>query len=308
MPVCIKNDLTRQSPLRYRVLLSKKRGKIIMKKRVLAALLVSAMVVATVVGCGSKSSSDDSSKKETTEASDKKDSDETVTVVTAGTGEPYSLLADDGTWTGIDAEMWDEIEKRTGWKVELKQAAFDALWGELDTERADVAANCFAVKAERTDKYNATIPYYGDAQCIIVNDDSSYKTVDDLKGQVVGCTNGQAAQTIIEDLAKEKGFEVKLYEDSAVGMNDLKLGRIAAYANTTTNVNAFTHNNEDANFRFFDENLMANNVAYFLPKTERGDKLTEELNDVIQEMLDDGTVAKITEKWMYSDMTKLIQK
>lgn len=279
-----------------------------MKKRVLAALLVSAMVVATVVGCGSKSSSDDSSKKETTEASDKKDSDETVTVVTAGTGEPYSLLADDGTWTGIDAEMWDEIEKRTGWKVELKQAAFDALWGELDTERADVAANCFAVKVERTDKYNATIPYYGDAQCIIVNDDSSYKTVDDLKGQVVGCTNGQAAQTIIEDLAKEKGFEVKLYEDSAVGMNDLKLGRIAAYANTTTNVNAFTHNNEDANFRFFDENLMANNVAYFLPKTERGDKLTEELNDVIQEMLDDGTVAKITEKWMYSDMTKLIQK
>ena len=279
-----------------------------MKKRVLAALLVSAMVVATVVGCGSKSSSDDSSKKETTEASDKKDSDETVTVVTAGTGEPYSLLADDGTWTGIDAEMWDEIEKRTGWKVELKQAAFDALWGELDTERADVAANCFAVKAERTDKYNATIPYYGDAQCIIVNDDSSYKTVDDLKGQVVGCTNGQAAQTIIEDLAKEKGFEVKLYEDSAVGMNDLKLGRIAAYTNTTTNVNAFTHNNEDANFRFFDENLMANNVAYFLPKTERGDKLTEELNDVIQEMLDDGTVAKITEKWMYSDMTKLIQK
>ena len=279
-----------------------------MKKRVLAALLVSAMVVATVVGCGSKSSSDDSSKKETTEASDKKDSEETVTVVTAGIGEPYSLLADDGTWTGIDAEMWDEIEKRTGWKVELKQAAFDALWGELDTERADVAANCFAVKAERTDKYNATIPYYGDAQCIIVNDDSSYKTVDDLKGQVVGCTNGQAAQTIIEDLAKEKGFEVKLYEDSAVGMNDLKLGRIAAYANTTTNVNAFTHNNEDANFRFFDENLMANNVAYFLPKTERGDKLTEELNDVIQEMLDDGTVAKITEKWMYSDMTKLIQK
>ena len=279
-----------------------------MKKRVLAALLVSAMVVATVVGCGSKSSSDDSSKKETTEASDKKDSDETVTVVTAGTGEPYSLLADDGTWTGIDAEMWDEIEKRTGWKVELKQAAFDALWGELDTERADVAANCFAVKAERTDKYNATIPYYGDAQCIIENDDTSYKTVDDLKGQVVGCTNGQAAQTIIEDLAKEKGFEVKLYEDSAVGMNDLKLGRIAAYANTTTNVNAFTHNNEDANFRFFDENLMANNVAYFLPKTERGDKLTEELNDVIQEMLDDGTVAKITEKWMYSDMTKLIQK
>lgn len=278
-----------------------------MKKRVLAALLVTVMAVATAAGCGSSSKSDNSDKK--TEATDKTEDKEKVVVVTAGTGEPYSLLSDDGkTWTGIDAEMWAEIEKRTGWEVEVKQAAFDALWGELDTERADVAANCFAVKAERTDKYNATIPYYGDAQCVIVNEDSDYKTLEDLKGKTIGCTNGQAAQTIIEDAAKEIGFEVKLYEDSAIGMNDLVLGRIDAYANTTTNVNAFTHNHEEAKFRFFDENLMANNVAYFLPKTERGDKLTEELNKVLQDMIDDGTVGKITEKYMYADMTKLIQK
>ena len=278
-----------------------------MKKRVLAALLVSVMAVATVAGCGSKSSDDSSAKTETTDNSSEEK--EKVVVVTAGTGEPYSLLSDDGkTWTGIDAEMWAEIEKRTGWEVEVKQAAFDALWGELDTERADVAANCFAVKAERTDKYNATIPYYGDAQCVIVNEDSDYKTLEDLKGKTIGCTNGQAAQTIIEDAAKEIGFEVKLYEDSAIGMNDLVLGRIDAYANTTTNVNAFTHNHEEAKFRFFDENLMANNVAYFLPKTERGDKLTEELNKVLQDMIDDGTVGKITEKYMYADMTKLIHK
>lgn len=281
-----------------------------MKKRVLAALLITAMAVVTAAGCGSSSKSDDSSKKTEAETTDKSsDETEKVVVVTAGTGEPYSLLSDDGkTWTGIDAEMWEEIEKRTGWEVEVKQAAFDALWGELDTGRADVAANCFAVKEERTDKYNATIPYYGDAQCVIVNEDSDYKTLDDLKGKTIGCTNGQAAQTIIEGMADEKGFTVKLYEDSAVGMNDLKLGRIDAYANTTTNVNAFTHNNEDAKFRFFDEDLMANNVAYFLPKTDRGNELTEKLNDVLQEMLDDGTVAKITEKWMYADMTQLIQK
>ncbi len=282
-----------------------------MKKRVLATLLVATMTVASLVGCGSSSKSDDSSTKaESTAAST---SDETeidkVTVVTAGTGEPYSLLSDDGkTWTGIDAEMWAEIEKRTGWEVEVKQAAFDSLWGELDTERADVAANCFAVKEERTDKYNATIPYYGDAQCVIVNSDSDYETLDDLKGKTIGCTNGQAAQTIIEGLAEEKGFTVKLYEDSAIGMNDLSLGRIDAYANTTTNVNAFTHNHEEADFRFFDEDLMANNVAYFLPKTERGEAIKEKLDEVIQDMLDDGTVAEITEKWMYADMTQLIQK
>ena len=278
-----------------------------MKKRVLAALLVTMMTVGTVAGCGSNAKSDDSDKKASSESKsdDKKDSGKKVTVVTSGTGEPYSLISDDGKWTGIDAEMWDEIEKRTGWEVEVKQASFDAMWGELDTGRADVVANCLAVKEERTDKYNATIPYYGDSQCIIVNDDSDYKTSDDLKGKTVGCTNGQAAQTIIEDMAKEKGFTVKLYEDSAVGMNDLKLGRIDAYANTTTNVNAFTHNNTDAKFRFFDEQLLANNVAYFLQKTDDGDKLTKELDDVIQDMLDDGTVAKITEE--FDENTKVLE-
>ena len=273
-------------------------------------------------GCGNSDSGDsgdsgkDKAKTETeNDAEENSDadsdtgySDRKVTLVTSGSGEPYTLLADDGTWTGIDAEMWAEIEERTGWEVDVKQAAFDAMWGELDTARADVVANCTAVKPEREEKYHATIPYYGDAQCVIVNEGSSYKTVEDLKGKVVGCTNGQAAQTIIEDLGAELGFEVKLYEDSAVGMNDLMLERIDAYANTTTNVNAFMHNNGEADFRFFEENLLANNVAYFLPKTDEGEELKEELNKVIQEMLDDGTIAGITEKWMFADMTQLIQK
>ena len=293
-----------------------------MKRRLIAALLVTAMVMTAAVGCGNSGSGDsgkDEAKTESEGTADDADegsdadsdtgySDRKVTLVTSGTGEPYTLLADDGTWTGIDAEMWAEIEERTGWEVEVKQAAFDAMWGELDTARADVVANCTAVKPEREEKYNATIPYYGDAQCVIVNDSSSYKTVEDLKGKVVGCTNGQAAQTIIEDLGAEIGFEVKLYEDSAVGMNDLMLERIDAYANTTTNVNAFSHNNGEADFRFFEENLLANNVAYFLPKTDEGAELKEELDKVIQEMLDDGTIGKITEKWMFADMTELIQK
>lgn len=82
-----------------------------MKKRVLAALLVTMMTVGTVAGCGSNAKSDDSDKKQVQSLRVMtKDSGKKVTVVTSGTGEPYSLISDDGKWTGIDAEMWDEIE------------------------------------------------------------------------------------------------------------------------------------------------------------------------------------------------------
>lgn len=282
-----------------------------MKKRMLAAVAAVMMVAASLAGCGG-SNSQGGAPAENAASTDAAAPEETearkVIIATAGSGEPYSLIHDDGSWTGIDAEIWEEISNRTGWTIELKQAAFDAIWGELDTARADVCANCWAVKPERVDKYNASIPYYGDAQCVIVpesNDDIN--AFADLQGKVVGCTNGQAAQTIIEDMAQEIGFEVKLYEDSSVGMNDLKLERIDAYANTTTNVNNFTHYNEDAKFRFLDEDLMANNVAYFFPKTEEGEALCAEVNAVLEELLADGTIAAITEKWMFADMTKLIQ-
>ena len=276
-----------------------------MKKRILAAMLAAVMVVAVAAGCGKSSDS----KTDASGDAESKDEARKVVLVTSGAGEPYSLLADDGTWTGIDAEMWAEIEKRTGWEVEVKQAAFDSIWGELDTNRADVAANCWAVKPERTEKYYASIPYYGDAQCIIVPESNTdINTFDDLKGKKVGCTNGQAAQTIIEQMSGEIGFEVVLYEDSTVGMNDLNLGRVDSYANTTTNVNNFMHYNDTIKFRFLDEDLTANNVAYFIQKTDEGKELCDELNKVLQEMLDDGTVAKITEKWMFADMTQLIQK
>lgn len=249
-----------------------------MKKRVLSALMIGAMAMSLMTGCGSK----EEAKEETTETSEEAGEvtitpDRKITLVTAGSGEPYSLIADDGTWTGIDAEMWAEIEERTGWEVEIKQAAFDAIWGELDTQRADVCANCWAVKPERVEKYNDSIPYYGDAQCVFVKEgNEDIKTFDDLAGK-------------------------------KVGVKDLSLGRVDAYANTTTNVNNYMHYNEGEVFNFLEEDLMANNVAYFFPKTEEGARLRDEVNIVLQEMLDDGTVAEITEKWMFADMTQLIQ-
>ena len=97
-----------------------------MKKRVLAALLVTMMTVGTVAGCGSNAKSDDSDKKASSESKsdDKKDSGKKVTVVTSGTGEPYSLISDDGKWTGIDAEMWDEISYIICQKLFIKETEF----------------------------------------------------------------------------------------------------------------------------------------------------------------------------------------
>ena len=231
-----------------------------------------------------------------------------IIIVTGGDAEPYSLVHEDGSWTGIDSEIWAEIEKRTGWEVELKKTSFDSIFGELDAGRADMAANCFATKAERLEKYYASIPYYGDAQAIAVSaDNEDIKTFADLKGKKVGFTSGQASQTIIEQMAKDIGFETVIYEQSNIGCQELSLGRIDAMASAVTVFNNYM-NASGNKVRILDEKLLANNAAYFFPKTDDGAALRDEVNVVLKELLADGTIAKITEKWLFEDMTKLINE
>lgn len=271
-----------------------------MKKRIALMLSMICAVSLLAAGCGSNEKKEAATEEKTT--SDTK----TVKIVTGGDGEPYSLIDNDGKWTGIDADIWAEIEERTGWKVEVTKTTFDAVFGELDAGRADLAANCFATKPERLEKYLGSIPYYGDAQAVAVAaDNTDIQTFDDLKGKRVGITSGQASQTIIDEMSQEIGFEVVTYEQSNIGCQELTLGRIDAMASAVTVFNNYMKAN-DTEVRMLDEKLTANNVAYFFPKTDDGKALCEEVDKVLQEMLDDGTIAKITEKWLFADMTKLI--
>ncbi|WP_441561693.1 transporter substrate-binding domain-containing protein [Colibacter massiliensis] len=265
-----------------------------MKKRVLCIAMALSVAVAALTGCGSNSDGGRNASEE-----------RTITIATTGTNVPYTVVDENGKWTGIDGDIWNELAKRKGWRIELKRAAFDSLFGELDTRRADLAANAFAVKKERTDKYYASIPYYGDAQSVVVKEGSDIKNIEDLRGRTIGITNGQASQTIIMDMAKEYNFNVKTYEESDAGLLDVALGRIDAQACAVTTARMFMEKTGNK-LTILDKRLKANNVAYFFPKKEDGAKLRDEVNEELKKMLDDGTIAKITEKYFGSDMTKYI--
>ncbi len=187
-------------------------------KRLFALMLAALMTLSLLTACskdepqdaddnnaGIQQPADDKQedkKDEDPADDDKKDENagdaRTITVGTVGTGEPYTLIHDDGSWTGVEPELWDEVEKRLGWTIEVKQVGdMASLFGELDTGRVDVAANCFAITEARLEKYIVSDPLYADAQVIIVQPDSEYQTFEDLRGCTIGVTAGQAAQTTV---------------------------------------------------------------------------------------------------------------
>ena len=280
-----------------------------MKKRngmmMLAGITAAAAMLLAACGGASAEATTAASQAEASET-EKTGESRTVVVGTVGTGVPYSLIDQDGNWSGIEKDLWDEVQKRTGWTIEVKQVGdMASLFGELDTGRVDVAANCFAITEKRLESYLASDPIYGDAQVIIVQPDSSYQTIEDLKGKKIGVTAGQAAQTTIEEMTPEYGWEVVTYEDTSAGFQDCALGRVDAYAHTVSNIKK-AEEAQGLEFRMLDEKLFGNNVGWWYAPTDEGKVLRDDCNKVIAEMKEDGTLSEIISKWMYGeDMTKL---
>lgn len=270
-----------------------------MKKKIFAAVLIMSLAVFAVsmAGCSGSDASTDSTNG---------DSAKTVIVGTAGTGEPYSVVSDSGEWTGVEADLWSEVANHTGWTIEMKQVAdMSSLFGELGSGRVDVAANCFAITQQRLDTYLASDPLYGDAQVIIVQPDSSYQTLEDLRGKTIGVTAGQASQTTVESMASAYDWNVVTYEDSNAGFQDTSLGRIDCYANTVTNIEK-AEKAQGLSFRMLDEKLFGNNVGWWFQDDEAGAQLRDDLNVVIADMQADGTLSQIMTKWFGEDMTQYI--
>ncbi|MBQ8693962.1 MAG: transporter substrate-binding domain-containing protein [Synergistaceae bacterium] len=227
-------------------------------------------------------------------------------VGTTGTELPYSLLKDDNSWSGAEADFWAEVKKRTGWEVEVKRCADLAMmFGELDSGRIDVAANCLAITPSRLEAHIASDPLYGDAQVIIVKPESKYYTVEDLRGLEIGCTAGQAAQNTVEKIAPQYGWVIRPYDATPAGFMDANLARIPAYAHTVSTVEKYERE-QGMKFRMLDQKLFGNNVGWWFRDDAASKQLRDELNIVIADMHKDGMLAEITKKYFYEDMTQFI--
>lgn len=259
-----------------------------------------AVVALVLIACGA-------SEEETQDAGGPEGETQTVNVATTGGGPPYSLIDDEGNWSGTEAEIWSEISERTGWNLEVQRVGGNAIFGQLDTGRSDVAANNYALTEERAENYIYTDPLYADANTIATKSwNDEINTIDDLAGKTVGVMAGQAADIPLTELSEELGFELIRYEGTGDAFQQLEIDRVDAVGGPRSLLNEYIER-RGVDFKILEENLTATPIVYFLPDTEEHAQLRDELNVVIEEMIADGTIGAITEDWLYTDMTQNLE-
>ncbi|RHB48323.1 transporter substrate-binding domain-containing protein [Exiguobacterium sp. AM39-5BH] len=252
-----------------------------MKKSLTAVLAISASF-GVLAACGSET---DSGSKEAV-----------ITVGTEATYPPFTYK-DKGEITGYDIDVLNEAAKRAGYKVEYEPMDFKGLVPALDAERIDMIANQMSITPEREEKYAFSTPYaVSGAQVIVASDNKDIQGIDDLKGKVVGSTQG----SVYAQLAEEAGAEVKFYKGANQVLQDLQVGRLDAALNDRLFI--LTELEKTGyDVKAVGDVFNKSEAGYM---TRQDSDVLDKLDDALAEMKEDGTMAEIGEKYFGEDISQ----
>ncbi len=208
---------------------------------------------------------------------------------------PMGFRDDKGEIVGFDIDLAKEAAKRAGMEVEFKAIDWDSKEAELKSKRIDALWNGVTVTPDREKNILFSTPYVQDKQIIVVRNDSAIQGKEDLTGKIVGTQQGSNVEPILDKDAQERGIkEVKKYGDFVNAFMDLELGRIDALV-VDGIVGQYTMTQKPGVFRVANGDYGADKMAVGFRLDDKA--LQAKMNDVLKEMMNDGTADKIAEKW-----------
>ena len=184
-----------------------------------------------------------------------------------------------------------------GFKVNVQATPFSALIPSLTSNKIDIIAAAMLITVQRKEVIDFSDPVfpYPEGMVVAVDDNTPYKSLADLKGQVVGAQVG----TVYIDFLKKSGefAEVKVYDSLADILRDVSLGRIkAGFGDAPILKYQLAQNaNLKAKLVASYEPKMAGSVGIGVRKTDQ--ELLKKINASLAKLQANGTVDKILVKW-----------
>ena len=183
--------------------------KLNMNRREFLAAFGTIAASAVLAGCGGKTAetsgaSSDAASTPAPSGDDKSAASTKKLIVGFDSADPpYGYVGDDGSYTGFDLELAQEVGKRVGWEVQLEPIDWDA----KDTLMNSGAINCiwngFTIEGREND-YTFSEPYMLNAQVVVVKKGSGISDLAGLAGKAVITQTDSAAYDVLagEDAAQ----------------------------------------------------------------------------------------------------------
>lgn len=258
-------------------------------KKALCLVLALAMTVAMLAACGSKGDANtdgDSAKK-------------TFIMGVDPEYPPFSYLGDDGKFTGFDVEICQAVCDELGWDLKVFGVNWDQKLVQLDSNECDCIWSGMTILDSMKDAgYVISKPYYDNTQVIMVKEGSDIKSSADLAGKSVAVQLGTSGESLLseggdlESLAKTFG---SLMTCDSFLKCFTELGGGAVDAVIVDKPVATSYVQQNAGFTILDEELGAE--QYGIAFRSGDQELCDTVQAAVQKIVDNGTYAKIAEKY-----------
>ncbi len=271
-------------------------------KKVLSVFLAALMMISVVslfAAC-----SKDTAEKDTTGASDTAAAesdlayvqDKGTLVVGITEYEPMNYKDDNGEWTGFDTEFARAVGEKLGVNVEFVEINWDYKYNELDSKSIDCIWNGMTITDEGKEAASISDPYAENAQVVVMKQDqlANYTDVESLKDLTIAVEGGSAG----EKAAAAAGLTNTVVSNTqALALTEVSSGSCDACIIDLTMANSMTgEGTSNANLGF---ELKLEAEEYGIAFRKNSD-LTAKVNEIIDELMSDGTLDALAEKYEIS--------
>ncbi len=252
-------------------------------KKIIALILVVVMLCTALSACGGK--------KVTVESVQKSGK---LVIATSPDFPPFEALAADGSVEGIEIDIMNLICDELGVELEIQQMDFDSVLPGVQAGKFTVGVSGISVTPAREKNTLFTDPYCLAAQAIVVTSDSAIKTKADLDGKTVSVQTGTTA----ESFCIESGYEVKSFAANSDAQAAMTTNKVDAWViddlTAAEMVESYNKENPDAPLVILDEAMTTEPYAFAF--AFGSEDLVARINEILNGLLEDGTIADIFEK------------
>ena len=188
---------------------------------------------------------------------------------------------------GIEVDILNKIAEKMDMELDIQQMDFDSVIPGVQAGKFDVGMSGITVTDKRKENVDFSSVYFMAAQAIVVADGSSITGKADLEGKKVSVQTGTTA----EEYCMENGYEVLAFAANNDAAAALTSGKAAAWVVDNEVGVALA---QQQGLVVLDEAMTSEPYAFAFAKDSA---LTAQFDEALGELLADGTVAAIFEKY-----------
>ena len=207
---------------------------------------------------------------------------------------PFEYIAAEGVideFDGIDIVIAKQIGDELGMKAVIENMEFDSLLIALQNGMVDAVIAGMTATEEREEAVDFSTHYYTATQVMIVQKGSEIKSAADMADKKIVVIQGYTGEQCVQDL----GYPYEAFKKGSEAVLELLNGKCDVVVIDSATAAKYVADNEKLTIVEDAEAFGAEEYAIAVKKGNLD--LLEKINNVVDKMLEDGTISEIAAKY-----------